>query len=140
MARNITSANSSISFNTALGNEMGEGYSADNIFTSDFPDFAETRMGVDGKMSAGYIPTIKHLDFSFEASSHNITYFQAIATTVEMTKTPCPIVVSISLPAISKRFVCTGVVKSVKMLMDAANVLEPMTVGMDFESIVPMPM
>lgn len=141
-SRNITVANSSVSFVTALGTEQGEGYSADNIFTSEQPDLVETRIGVDGKMSAGYTPAINSLTFNFESSSRNASYFRNVSTTVKTTRTPMPIVVTIALPALGVRYTLSGVVKNIKSLPDAGKVAEPWTVQVDYADgdLVPMPM
>ena len=141
-SRNITVANSSVNFTTALGSVQGEGYSADNIFTSEQPDLVETRIGVDGKLSAGYTPAVNSITYHFEASSQNAAYFRGVASSVKLTKTPMPVVNTVTLPALGVRFVINGVIKNIKSLPDAGKVAEPWTVQIDFADgdLVPMPM
>ena len=134
MSRNITTANSEVSFSTVLGLEQGEGYSADNIFTSEQGDRVETRIGVDGKVSAGYTPTIRSITFNFEASSRNATYFRNLGALMDSSLTPMPIVVTISNPAQAIRRVITGTIKNIKDLPDYGKVVEAWTAQIDYGS------
>jgi hypothetical protein len=70
--RNITSA-SAVSILTVdslfpAGIELQQ-YATDQAIGSDSLQVAETRMGVDGKMVAGYVPGIIIVNISLEASS-----------------------------------------------------------------------
>jgi len=138
-ARDITSATSSVSMLSTNGITDFEGYSADDIFTADSVDFVETRIGVDGKMSAGYVPQIKTVTFNFEASSKSLPSLLNLYAISEATRTPVFVTLTVFIPAISKKFICEGVMKGTKPMYDAKKTLEPMPIKFDFESIIPMP-
>lgn len=138
MDRNITSANASVSMLSVSGNIDFEGYSADDIFTADSVDFAETRIGVDGKMSAGYIPQIKTNTFNFEASSKTIPKLLNLYAISEATRSPIFVTMIVIIPAVGKKYICEGVMKGTKPMFDAKKTLEPMPVKFDFESVIPM--
>jgi hypothetical protein len=139
MSKNITSANSSASMKGALGEVKWEGYSTDSAFSSELVKFTETRMGVDGQMSGGYVPTIKVVTVDFEASSATVPKLMDLMMLAEATRTPQAVVVTITIPSVGKKFVCTGFITDGKFLFDAKKMLEPMQYKFDFESIVPMP-
>lgn len=57
--RSITSADSVFSISSAdfaLAATILEGYAADAAFAMENADTAETMLGVDGKLSAGWVP------------------------------------------------------------------------------------
>ncbi len=55
-----------------------EGYSTDDSFAVDDVTPGETQMGVDGNLSAGYVPYATQITFMFQADSPTIDYFDTI--------------------------------------------------------------
>lgn len=137
---NITSANSSISMTSVLGNIDFSKFSSDSIGSSDMVKFTETKIGVDGQMSAGYIPTIKSFTLNFEASSSSIPYLLDLERLAEVTKTPQAIVMTMSVPAVNKKFICTGFFTDCHPTYALGKVLEPMSFKFDFNDVIPMPL
>jgi len=136
--RNITSANSSVSILSTNGITDFEGYTAEDIFSVDSVNFTETRIGVDGKMSAGWIPQIKTVTFNFEASSNTIQSLLNLYTIAEATRTPVFVTMTVIIPAVNKKFICEGVMTEAKPMYDAGKTLKEMPFKFAFESIIPM--
>lgn len=136
--RNITAANSSISCACAIGNINFQGYSADSELSADTVKIVETRMGVDGQMSAGYVPAIKRFTVEFEASSSTIWHLMSLAQLTESAKTPQPVVMTITIPAVGKKFICSGFLTDYPPVLNIKRTLDPVSFGFDFQDIIPM--
>lgn len=143
MNRDITSANSTANMYVDIfpAGIKFEQYSADGAWTSDTYSVLETRMGVDGKMSAGYTPVEKEVTFTFQANSPTLSKLDILWQTMEVSKTPLFAQISIKLPSIKKEFVLANVVMmNYKLLPDAQKVLEPVDVTFRCESITSVPL
>lgn len=140
MANNITSANAVFIITVpALGIvHQLQGFAADDAFDVDAFELAETQMGVDGKMSAGFIPTIKTQAIHLAASSDSISVFDQIYQFTIANKTPYEITGTISYTSVKKSYsLINGVLKSYKPLPDAKRVLSPQDFTIDWEAIIP---
>ena len=74
---NITSANATAYM--VVKDLYPTGFALNNFSTDQAVDqsedtIAETRMGVDGYMAAGYVPSIKAVTIQFEAASPSVQY------------------------------------------------------------------
>ena len=143
MSRDITSANSTAVMYVDVfpAGVKFEQYSADGAWASDAYAVLETRMGVDGKMSAGYTPVEKEVTFTFQANSPTLDKLDIIWQTMEVSKTPLFGQISINVPSIKKQYVLANVVMmNYKLLPDAQKVLEPIDVTFRCESITSVPL
>ena len=143
MSRDITSANSTAVMYLDIfpAGIKFEQYSADGAWTSDAYAVLETRMGVDGKMSAGYTPVEKEVTFTFQANSPTLDKLDIIWQTMEISKTPLFGQISIKVPSIKKQYVLANVVlMNYKLLPDAQKILEPIDVTFRCESITSVPL
>ena len=143
MNRDITSANSTAVMYLDIfpAGIKFEQYSADGAWTSDAYAVLETRMGVDGKMSAGYTPVEKEVTFTFQANSPTLDKLDIIWQTMEVSKTPLFGQISIKVPSIKKQYVLANVVlMNYKLLPDAQKILEPIDVTFRCESITSVPL
>jgi hypothetical protein len=138
--RNITAANSSMNAASVLGEIVFEGYSADNAFSSENVTGVETKIGVDGIMSAGYVPTIKTHNVTLEASSSTIPILMNLAQLCEATKMPQIMAFSIEIPAVSLRFLFTASLTSWPPILSATRMLEPAQFGFQYSDVVAVPM
>lgn len=136
--KDITAANSSITCACAIGNINFEGYSADSALSAEMTKIVETRMGVDGQMSAGYVPAIKRFTVDFEASSSSIWPLMSLARLIESAKTPQPVVITITIPAVGKKFICSGFLTDYPPVLNIKRTLDPLSFGFDFQEIIPM--
>lgn len=143
MSRDITSANSVAYMYLDIfpAGIKFEQYSADGAWSSDTYSVLETRMGVDGKMSAGYTPVEKEVTFTFQANSPTLDKLDIVWQTMEVSKTPLFAQLSIKIPSIKKEFVlANAVMMNYKLLPDAQKVLEPIDVTFRCESITSVPL
>ena len=134
----ITSANATVAMSVAEGlfSVNLEQFSADSSFTSDTIQAAETRMGVDGHMVAGYTPAIKTLTINLEAASPSVSYMQLLRQAQETNLKPYEVQMVISIPSIGKRYTFSrGVLQSFKDLPDGNTVLAPTQWVFHFEGL-----
>jgi hypothetical protein len=134
----ITSANATVAMSVAGGlfSINLENFSADSSFTSDTVQAAETRMGVDGHMAAGFTPAIKTITINLEAGSPSTEYMQLLRQAQEVNMKPYKVQLVISIPSIGKRYTFSeGVLQSYKDLPDGQNVLSPTQWVFHFEGM-----
>lgn len=136
---NITSSNAIIIYKDNMLVKAGMPlvkFSTDQSLTSDEVAVAETRMGVDGKMAAGYTPNITPVTIMFEADSpswrlieQSMNIARQLQTVVE-----CEIIVTIS-SLLKTYHYKNGVIKSLTNVA-MKKVLDPVTLKIDFEEVI----
>ena len=135
----ITSANSIFTLTAAAVFPVPQtlqGYAADDAFANDALDISEVMMGVDGKLSAGYVPNPTNINISLQADSPSIAIFEAIIAGMKVTRNTIYLSGTISLPSTGKTYTLTrGVLKSASQLPDAKKVLQPQKYTLVFESV-----
>lgn len=133
----ITSANAVVAISVeSLFSVNLENFSADSSFTTDTVQAAETRMGVDGHMAAGFTPAIKTVTINLEAGSPSLTFLQLLRQAQEMNLKPYKVQMVISIPSIGKRYTFSnGVLQSFKELSDGQTVLSPTQWVFHFEGM-----
>lgn len=137
----ITAANSQ--FFLAVGGifpiaQQLQGYAADAAFAFDSVDPAETVMGVDGLMSAGYTPymTIQTINIMPDSPSLSIfeTWLAANNTAREVFFANATIV----LPAINRKYTLTrGVLTGAKAAPDVKKVLQAVEYKITWQNVSP---
>ena len=133
----ITSANATVAVSVeSLFSVTLENFSADSSFTSDTVQAAETRMGVDGHMAAGFTPAIKTVTINLEAGSPSATFLQLLKQAQETNLKPSKVQMVISIPSIGKRYSFSeGVLQSYKDLPDGQKVLSATQWVFNFEGL-----
>jgi hypothetical protein len=112
------------------------GFSTDDAFAIDDVDMAETMMGVDGRMSAGWIPAIKSMPITLQADSPSNDFFDAwiAAEAVAREKYMCN--GSILLSGTDRLYVLTtGYLKTGSVMPGAKKVLQPRKFTLEFQDI-----
>lgn len=79
-----------------------EGFSSDSILTSEDLQVADTRMGVDGRLSAGYTPMVKNVTISLEASSPSLEVMQNIWQYMQSTLSQPECSLTVSIPSLGQ--------------------------------------
>jgi hypothetical protein len=139
----ITSANSQFIISVpgvSSARQVVQGYAADDAFTQDAFDMAETRMGVDAILSAGYTPAAKPLNIMLQPDSPSLAFFFAWKAAEESAKEKFEATVTIYLPSIGLKFtLSTGWLRNMQGMPSAKKVLEPVPIKLEFQDIVYSP-
>lgn len=132
----ITSANATLVLTVDFLFPAGirlEQFSTDQSYSMDELTIAEDRMGVDGNLVAGWVPSIKPVTIMLEASSPS---YQALANLYRACEQKrgfyrCGLVAAV--PSIAKTFIWSqGVLKSGTPVPAGKKVLDPTTWKFDF--------
>lgn len=112
-----------------------QGFSTDTAWTAGDSQIAEARMGVDGKLSAGYTPSPRTINISLEASSPSLAVMRNIIETSQMTKGVFSCTMQITIPAQGKEYTLSnGVLQTGHDISDGKKVLDPSQFTFIFES------
>ena len=136
----ITSANSA--FSLAIANlfpapVLLQGYAADDAFSQEMNEMAEVQMGVDGIMTAGYVPTPVKQTINLQASSPSLAVFDAWTQNTRGSQDIFYATATIILPSIGRKYTLTkGVLTSVKPIPDAKKVLGQASYVITWQSVV----
>ena len=134
---NITSANATAYM--VVKDLYPAGFALNNFSTDQAIDeaedtIAETRMGVDGYMAAGYTPSIKNVTIQFEAASPSVKFLNNLYLASQKNRRTYEVTLVITVPAVGKTYTYTGgVLKTAKALPALKRVLDPVSYGFDFE-------
>lgn len=135
----ITSANAELILTVADIFPSGivlQMFGTDQSYNMDAVDIAETRMGVDGKMVAGYVPVIYPVTITLEASSPSRF---SLSTVWEAMKTNRKIYVCnliCTLPSVGERLSWSGgVLKNGQVVPSGQKTLGPTNWSFDFEQL-----
>jgi hypothetical protein len=115
-----------------------QGFSADDIFGTDPLEVAETSMGVDGVLSAGFVfvPVKQSITLQADSDSNNIFDDWYLAEQVAKDKFRCSGIVL--LPSIGKKWTLNnGAMTTWPPMPDAGKVLRPRKFGVTWESVSP---
>lgn len=113
-----------------------KGYSTDRAFTTEAIDLAEVQMGVDGRMTAGYIINPVKQTVTLQADSPSKDIFTGIIQAMKTAREVYYLSGSISLPSTGEVFTLTrGILTNAKQIPDAQKVLQPMDFVITWESV-----
>ena len=112
-----------------------QGFSTDSSFTVDDATIAEARMGVDGKLSAGYTPAPRTVTITLEANSPSLPILSNIVEASQVTRKPFKCQMYITIPALGKEYtLANGVLQTGHTIPDGKKVLDPTAWTFIFES------
>ena len=112
------------------------GYSADKAFSDDAIALAEVNMGVDGRLTAGYVPAPTPMTITLQPDSPSRDLFAAIIAATKSLRDVYYLSGTITLPSTGESFTLTrGVLNNVKQIPDAAKVLQPVDYQITWESV-----
>lgn len=117
-----------------------QGFAADDAFTLEDVDMAETMMGVDGKLSGGWIPVVKSLEITLQADSASNDFFDAWIAAETVAREKYKSNGSILLQGTGRLYVLTnGFLKKGNLMPPAKKVLQPRKFTIEFEGIAGAP-
>ena len=134
---NITSANATaymiVKELYPTGFELNN-FATDQAIDEQEDTIAETRMGVDGYMAAGFTPSIKQVAITFEPTSPSVHYLNNLYLASQKNRRTYEVTLIINVPALGKIYTYSyGVLKTAKPLPALKKVLDPVSYGFDFE-------
>lgn len=140
----ITSANSAFSIIVPLVFPVPQnvqGYAADDAFATEAVDTAQVQMGVDGLMSAGFVPFPTKLNVTLMANSDSIGIFETWLQAMQAAREVFYGDATVVLPSVSRTFIFTkGVLNRVTQFPASKKVLQPVAYEITFQnmSVVPL--
>jgi hypothetical protein len=141
--RSITSADSTFvisSADFALAATILEGYAADAAFAMDNADTAETSLGVDGKLSAGWIPRSYNQTITLQADSPSRALIDLLVAGQDAARNPFRLNGVITLPGNQYTYsLSRGVLKNYTAVPTAQKTLQPMTFVIEWEKVLAVP-
>ena len=141
--RSITSADSVFSISSAdfaLAATILEGYAADAAFAMENADTAETMLGVDGKLSAGWVPRSYNQTITLQADSKSRAVFDALVMAQDVSRQIFRLNGVITLPGNQYSYTLSrGVLKNYTAKPTAQRVLQPMTFVIEWERVLAVP-
>lgn len=109
-------------------------FSTNQAWSADALQVAETRMGVDGHMAAGYVPNIKTMTIQLEASSPSRRYMQTIQKAMITNQRLYKVSITAIIPSIGEQIIWSeGVMQNGAVTSTAARVMEPTSWVFHFE-------
>lgn len=113
-------------------------FSTDQAVSMDSLDVTETRMGVDGRMVAGYTPGIFPVTITLEATSPTAGSFGLLWQAMKTNRTIYECTMVVTVPSVKKVFTWRrGVLKSGAPFPSMKKVLDPTTWVFHFEDMIP---
>jgi len=113
-----------------------QGYAIDKAFTTEAIDLAEVQMGVDGRMTAGFVPNPVKQTITLQADSPSKDIFTAMIQAMKTAREVFYMSGSIALPSTGESFTLTrGILTNAKQIPDAQKVLQPVDYIITWESV-----
>ena len=112
------------------------GYATDRAFATEAVDLAEVQMGVDGRMTAGFVPNPVKQTITLQADSPSKDIFTALIQAMKTAREVYFVSGSIALPSTGEAFTLTrGILTNAKQIPDAQKVLQPVDYVITWESV-----
>jgi hypothetical protein len=117
-----------------------QGYAADDIFSTEAVDSVEVVMGVDGHLSAGWVPTTKRQTITLQADSVSSLMFDDWQQSQEVVRDAFTANAFITLPSLGRIYTCTnGYLTNYMPMPDARRTLQPRRFQITWQSILGAP-
>lgn len=117
-----------------------QGFSTDDVFGIDDLDTAETMMGVDGKLSAGWTPKEIKQSIFLQADSDSTFVFETWYQAQQSARELYYAVGAMNIPSINRKYVMTkGVLSQYSAAPNAKKVLQPRKFTITWESYTAAP-
>ena len=143
----ITSANAkqTITVRGPAGVVVGpftlQGFASDDAFVTEVADSAEAIMGVDGQLSAGFVPFPVKQTITLQANSPSIALFDAWLGAQQVLKDVLTADGVLALPGLQKAYAqVKGFLTRVTPIPQAKRVLQPVTYEITWEAVQPAPL
>lgn len=129
MAKTLTTANASLYFtipNLFPVPTKIEGFATDDASTTSAVDMTEVVIGVDGKLSAGFVFNAVPQTIVIMPTSPSLDYFDTLLNATKAAKEVYPCYAVLSIPSIGKKYIYkNGYLKSGQQVPDVKKNLGP---------------
>jgi len=113
-----------------------KGFAADDITNIDAVDTAETVMGVDGRLSAGYVPAPLRQTITLQADSQSNDYFEEWYRYERQNRQKLVASGQIVFRGTQRTYICTrGFLRNYTPIPAARRILQPRTFTIEWESV-----
>lgn len=113
-----------------------QGFAADNVYDTDDVTPTETMMGVDGKLSAGFVPVAVRQGYSLQADSDSIDIFERWYQAQQAAREVYFAQGSSYLPSVKRKYTMRkGVLQGYSPLPNGQKVLQPRKFSILWEAI-----
>ncbi len=137
----ITSANSVFTLVIPLlypAPQQLQGYAVDDAFDDEAIQFSESQMGVDGRKSAGFTPSLTKQTIMLMADSPSLSLFEYWMNAMKAAREVIPASGSILLPGTGKSYVLVnGSLETGKQMPAVKKVLQAQSFVIAWEGIFP---
>ncbi|ENN86075.1 hypothetical protein RHSP_32062 [Rhizobium freirei PRF 81] len=144
MAGNLTAADVVITltipgvFNTPV---QLQGFTTDNVYDLPTVEVNQTAMGVDGKLSAGYVINPVDQTFHLQADSDSNQIFDTWMAAMKSNRTTYRVEGDVTLPSLGTTYVCkNGALVSWPPAPAAAKITQPRQALIRWQSVDPSPL
>lgn len=139
--RTITSANSVLLLSVAGLFDVPQriqGFSADNVTNTESLATKETMMGVDGRLSAGWVAVAVPQTITLQADSPSNDFFDALLQAEETAREAFVLTGSLVLPAIGKKYAMSrGFLTEITKYPSVGKTLAPRAFTLVWERVTP---
>ena len=117
-----------------------QGYAADNVLATEAVKSIETIMGIDGRLSAGWFPTMKIQTYTLQGDSPSVVLFEAWQQNQEAVRDAFVAQGVITLPGIKRVYNLTnGYLTDYSPMPDIQKIIQPRKFQITWQSILPAP-
>ncbi len=114
-----------------------QGFSADDIFNADDIDISEDYMGLDGKLSAGFVPVAVPWSITLQADSLSNGFFEFLYNSEQLAREKFFLQGNVTLPSLPANYTMTnGILKSYSPMASGKKALQPRKFTIKWESVL----
>lgn len=141
--RTLTSANAILMLTIAPVYPVAQrikGFSTDDLTDAESIDTGETSMGIDGRLSAGYVPVAVRQNITLQADSESNDFFENWYLFELAQKEKLTAAGTLIIPATKRQYTMTrGFLRSYVPMPAARKTLQPRRFTLEWQSMIPTP-
>lgn len=117
-----------------------QGYATDDSFATEDVNPMEVQMGVDGQLSAGFVPYSTAITFTFQADSPSIAMFDTVLEAQKSQKEGFIFDATIIIQGTGEKYACTkGFMTTATPMSTAKKMLQPRKFTLTFQDVSKAP-
>lgn len=117
-----------------------QGYSTDDMTGMDAISPKEVSMGIDGRLSAGYVPVPVTQNISLQADSESNDFFEAVHAYEQQTRETMFFTGTLIVPGVARVYAMTrGVLTNYAPIADLRRTLQPRRFSLVWEKVAAAP-